>query len=334
MMLPEVRDYLNNVRSHLFLDPQTERRVISELYSYFQEKIVELQGNGLSEEEATREAIRSFGRARVVATLMYEAYSKGSLTEAFLSALPHIIVSGLFISHLWYHPILLPMVFASLVGVTLFGWWHGKRNWLYSWIGYAWFPLLIGGYVARPALEQTAAFLLEGQGSLPSIWVLLLIALLFAFSVFIIVRTTIRVVKRDWILASLMIVPLPVLGSWLFNIEQAGGVFQENMAVLNQWDTSMALVLMILAVASAAFIRLRRRALKVGAIMTLGVIATTITGHILWGNWGLFGFVVASVLSLLFLLSPALIEARVGHGELKGETWWSGNWLERPSTAK
>ena len=123
MMLPELRDYLNNVRAHLFLDPQTERRVISELYSYFQEKIAELQGNGLSEREATREAIRSFGRARVVATLMYEAYSKGSLTEAFLSAMPHIIVAGLFISHLWYHPILLPIVFAQEGYLEPFYWW-------------------------------------------------------------------------------------------------------------------------------------------------------------------------------------------------------------------
>ncbi len=77
-MLPEVRNYLDDVRSHLRLDPVTERQVISELYAYFQERIPELQGKGIPERDATREVIKSFGRARVVARLMYEAYSGGS----------------------------------------------------------------------------------------------------------------------------------------------------------------------------------------------------------------------------------------------------------------
>ena len=40
-MLPEIRDYLDEVRSHLHLDPATERRAIKELYSYFLEKVRE-----------------------------------------------------------------------------------------------------------------------------------------------------------------------------------------------------------------------------------------------------------------------------------------------------
>ena len=42
-MLSEVRSYLDDVRSHLHLDPATERQVIGELYTYFQEKVDELQ---------------------------------------------------------------------------------------------------------------------------------------------------------------------------------------------------------------------------------------------------------------------------------------------------
>jgi hypothetical protein len=334
-MLPEVRRYLDNVRSHLFLDPKTEKRVIGELYTYFQEKIEELQGHGLSQRQATREAIKSFGRARVVARLMYEAYSKGSWPEALLSALPHLIVAGLFISHLWYHPFLSPMVFAMLVGVTLLGWWHGKPNWMYPWIGYSYLPFLFGGYASFPVLKQTAAFLIRGQGSLPPIYILMLVFALLAFSLWIIIRTTVRVVRRDWILASLMLVPLPILGSWLFNIEQAGGLFHSSFAVLDQWDTAMAPVFTLLAAASAIFIRLRQRILKVAALVTLGVLAATIIGHTFWGELGFLGFVAAAFLSLLFLLSPALLEARIGHGEPgEGETWWSGDWLEHPSAAK
>lgn len=162
---------------------------------------------------------------------MYEAYSKGSWSDTMIASLPHLIIAGLFASHLWHHLLLAPIAFISIVCVTLFGWWHGKPNWLYSWVGYSLVPLLIGGYVSWPTLKQAASFLLWGHGSFPSIWVLLLICALFVFSLWIIIRTTIRVVKRDWILASLMLVPLPILGSGLFNIEQVGGLFQATGSV-------------------------------------------------------------------------------------------------------
>jgi hypothetical protein len=333
-MLPEVREYLEDVRSHLHLDTATERQIISELYSYFQEKVAELQDRGISEGDAIREAIKSFGRPRVLARLMYEAYSKGSWTEAVVSSLPHLIVAGLFISHLWRHPILAPISFASMVCVTLYGWWRGKPNWLYSWIGYSLLPLLIGGYASRPALEQTAAFILGRSGALPSIWILLLIGALFSFSLWIIIRTTIRVVRRDWVLASLMLVPLPILGSWLFNVEQLGSLFQASRLELYQWDALMASVLILLAAASAIFIRLRKRILKAGALIILGVIAGTIAGHILWGDPGFLGLLASAFLMLLFLLGPALLEAKIGHGELKGETWWSGEWVRHPSAIR
>jgi len=328
-MLPKIRNYLEEIRSHLHLDPLTEKRVIGELNTYFQEKMAELQEQGISERDATREAIRSFGRARVVARLTYEAYSRGSWTEAALSSLPHLIIAGLFFSHLWHHAIIAPIAFALIVGVTLFGWWHGKPNWLYSWIGYSWFPLVIGGFASRPVLEQMVSFLFWRQGTFPSIWLLLLTGALFSFSLWIIIRTTIRVVRRDWILASLMLVPLPILGIWLLNIERMGGLFQGKEAVLYQWDASMALVLTVLALASAAFIRFRQRVLKAGALFTLSVIAVTTVGHTLWGHLGLLGLLLTSLLYLMFLVGPAVLEARIGHGEQKGAIWWQG--VEHPS---
>jgi hypothetical protein len=333
-MLPEVRGYLTDIRLRLHLEPAIEKQVIGELHSHFQEKIDELHENGLSEEEAAREAVRSFGRTKVVARMMYEAYSKGDWSEALLSAFPHLIVACLFIFHLWYHPILASSVFIMLVGVTLFGWWRGKPNWLYSWIGYALIPLIIGGYASLTVLERTVSFFLSGSGSLPDIWILLLVGIFFTCSIWIIIRTTIRVARRDWILASLMLTPLPVLGSWLFNIERMGGLFNGGLAAFSQWDTSMALVLFVLAVASATFIRLRKRIFKGIALLTLALISTTIIGNILWDNQGFFGFLTVSVLSLLFLLSPVLLQTRLSHGKSSGEEWWSGDWLEHPSSMR
>jgi hypothetical protein len=333
MMLSEIRGYLDEVRSHLHLDPATEVQVVRELYSHFQERVGELQGAGLSEKDATKVAIECCGRARVIARRMYEAYSKGSWAEAAMAFLPHLIIASLFLSHLWRHPIVAPIAFIAIVCVTLYAWWHGKPSWLYPWVGYSLLPLLIGGYASRPILGQAASFLLWGDGTFPSIWALLLISALCVFSIWVIVRTTVRVVRRDWILASLMLVPLPIVGGWLLNVERAG-LFQGSVEAIYLSDMLMALALITLGVTSAAFIRLRQRVLKVGALVSLGSIALAMVGHNLWGNLGFFGLLAMSSFLLVFLLSPALLEAKIGHGEKKGEAWWKNGWLEHPSAMR
>lgn len=333
-MLPKVKGYLDEVKSHLHLDPATEMQVMRELYGYFQEKTEELQETGLPKKEATRVAIQDCGRPRVIARRMYEAYSKGSWAEAALAFLPHLIIAGLFFSHLWRHPFLTPIAFIFIVGVTLYGWWHGKPSWLYPWVGYSLALLLIGGYIFRHTLVQAASFLLWQSGTFPSIWALLLISTLCLLSVWIILRTTIRISRRDWILASLMLVPLPIVGGWLLSLEQAGGLLSESVKELHLSDTSMAQALVTLGATSAAFILLRQRVLKVGALLSIGSIALAMVAHNLWGNQGFLSLLATSLLLLLFLLSPALIEAKMGHGEQKEEAWWENAWFKYPSTMK
>lgn len=305
-----------------------------ELYGYFQEKTNELQENGLSERQSTMVAIQCCGRPRVIARRMYEAYSKGCWAEAVLALLPHFIIAGLFLSHFWRHPFVAPIAFIFIVGVTLYGWWHGKPSWLYPWVGYSLGLLLIGGYVFRHTLVQAASFLLWRSETFPSIWTLLLVSALCLSSFCIIVRTTIRVSRRDWILASLMLVPLPIVGGWLLSLEQAGGLIRGSAELLHLSDTSMAQALVTLGITSAAFILLRQRVLKVGALVSIGSIALAIVAHNLWGNQGFLSLLAISLLLLLFLLSPAIIEAKMRHDEQKGEAWWENAWFQYPSNMK
>ena len=74
--------------------------------------------------------------------------------------------------------------------------------------------------------------------------------------------------------------------------------------------------------------------LKIGAVLIVGTLALAIVGDSLWGDRGLFSFLGSSLLLLLFLLSPALLEVRIGHVELKGDAWWSGGWVEHLSTIR
>ena len=334
MILTEVRNYLDEVRAHLHLPINTERQVISELYTHFQERVAELQQEGIPEQEATKTAIESFGRAREVARLIYEAHSKGSWTNAVMACLPHLIGAGLFASHLWHRPLLALIAFTLVVCVTLLGWWHGKPNWLYSWIGYALLPLLIIGYASWFPIQQALSFLLWREGFLPSSWLLALVITFYVLSLWFIVSTTIRVVRRDWLLATLMLVPLPIVGCWLFNIEQAGSSFQGAGAGLHQWDMPMALTLVVLGVTTATFIRLRQRVLKVGALITVSSVALVMVAHTLWGNLGFLGLLALSLSMLIFLFTPALLEAIIGHGEQRKDTWWRDDWIEHPSAVK
>jgi len=331
-MLPEIRDYLNEIKSHLRLDPMTELQVMRELYCYFQEKMHDLTETGLSEKEAARVAIQCCGRTRVIARRMYEAYSKGSWMEAVMAFLPHIIIAVLFLTHLWRHPVVAPFAFASIVGVTLYEWWHSKSSWLYPWIGYCLSFLLIIGYSSRHILMQAASSLVWQKETFPSIWAVVLISVMCIFAIWVIVRTTIRVARRDWILASLMLVPLPIVGGWLLNLEQVGSLFNGEAETLHFSDTSMALALITLGVTSAVFIRLRQRVLKVGALMIIGSIAMAMIAHNLWGSQTFLGILATSLLLLLLLLSPAILEAKIGHGEQTGEEWWENTYFKYPST--
>jgi hypothetical protein len=263
---------------------------------------------------------------------MYEAHSKGSWIEAAMAFLPHIIIALLFLTHLWKHPVVAPVAFAFIVSVTLYEWWHGKSSWLYPWVGYCLSLLLIIGYSSRHTLVQAVSFILWQEEDFPGIWELMLITAVCLFAIWIIVRTTVRVARRDWILASLMLVPLPIVGGWLLNLEQVGGLFRGDSAALHLSDISMGLALVTLAVTSATFVRVRQRVLKVGALMSIGTIAMAMIAHNLWGSQTFLGLLASSLFLLLLVLSPALLEAKVGHEEQKGDAWWENACFQYPST--
>ncbi|MBI2847891.1 MAG: hypothetical protein HYX83_01815 [Chloroflexi bacterium] len=314
MSLSEVRNYLEDVRTHLHLGPIAEKQVLRELVSYFHDKMEELKTTGLTEAKAAEEAIKSCGRARVVAQLTYEAYSQGSWAEATAASLPHLIAASLFAWHLWSQPVLSPVVFLAIVGVTLFGWWRGKPSWLYPWIGYSLAPLLVAVFISRDTIIQTVVFLFRGYGSVPPLWRVLPVVVLIGISLWVIIRTTTRVARRDWILASLMLVPLPILATWLYNIEQTGGFFSDNIAV-HQWDDSLARVFIVLAIASIVFTRLRRRTFKIWALTILGAIAGAMAIGRFWGDIGFLGVLAASLLSLVSLYILTLLGSRVEREE-------------------
>lgn len=318
-MQAEVQSYLDEVRTHLHLDPRTERRVLNELYSHFQEKVSDLEEEGMREAEATAEALTSFGDAKSIARLMYEAYSRGSWMEALISCQPHLIVAALFATHVWRSPVLLGGAFGAIMVITLLGWRNGVPNWLYSWVGYAVLPLLILSYMSIDPVTRTILFVMRGIGSPAPLWHLAVLAMLYAFTIWVIASATVTVARRDWILVSLMLLPLPVLGIWIISVSQSDGFIFNAVRSLewrfSRWDTAMAYFLVVLGVTTALFIRVRQRIFKVAAVIAVGIIGGAAVVRSFWGDLGLFRLVAVSLCLLLFLTIPLLLRALFGHDQ-------------------
>jgi len=318
-MQREVAAYLDEIRNHLYLDPRTERRVLYELSTHFDEKVEDLQDQGFSEEEAAHSALASFGDARSIARLLYEAHSRGTWTDALIGCQPHLIVAALFATHVWRMPLLLGAAFAAIVVIALLAWRNGSVTWMYSWMGYAAVPLvLLAGYLSMDPLSQTVSFLFSGHGAPAPLWHVGLLSALDLFILWLIAATAIAVARRDWLLLSLMLLPLPVVGLWLVTVIPSAGALGDAIRGLegrfSRWDASMGYLFVLLGAATALFVRLRQRALKVLAVITVGIIGGALAARTLWGVLGLFRTLAVAFCVFLFLTVPLLLRTLVGHG--------------------
>lgn len=323
--MAEVIDtYLDEVRAHLHLSPEMERRVVNELFTHFQEKVSELECAGFSMEQAEQEAISSFGEARSIARAMYEAYSRGSWVDAFIGSQPHFIVAVLFATHFWHDPILLGIALGAIAVITIQGWRMGSPTWMYSWAGYAFFPLLMIGFLSRHPFASTFSFVFTGTGMPAPVWELALLALFYVFIVGLFVMSSVRVARRDWLFLSLMLLPLPVLIIWALTVEHTGDslfrLLTRGVEQFRQWDAAMAYFCIILGITSALFVRLRQRVLKAGALITIGIVSGSLVVRSLWTDLGLAQLLVVSLGLFLVLIAPLFIHTFFAHEVTPKET--------------
>ena len=113
----QINEYLLQVKSHLHLDDPVERDIVSELYAHLSEKAREIHLSGKSMEHSYDLAVRSMGRPRAIAGLLYEAHIVGRARDAFLTGLPYAIVSLLFATHLWRDPTIATVAFTAIVSI-------------------------------------------------------------------------------------------------------------------------------------------------------------------------------------------------------------------------
>jgi hypothetical protein len=311
-MRAEVDRYLAEVRSHLHLDPIVEGRVIGELASHFEDKMSDLRAEGFGEGEAVREALASFGGARSIARLLYQAHSRGTWVEAFLACQPHLVAAALFAAHQWRSPALLGLFSAAVIGIAVAGWFRGRPAWVHTWAGFAFFPLLVLGWLGRGVLSRAAAALVAGTPIPSPAWEPVALIALCAGGGVLFVRALRLAAKRDWVVAALLMLPQPVLGAWLLAVERfvSPGRDGARLASALQWDPAMARLCLLLAAASAIAIRAPSRVVKGAAVLAAGIGAGAVIVRVTSTEAGFTGLAVAALVSAALIAAPALFAGR------------------------
>jgi hypothetical protein len=316
----ELRQYLDSIRAELRLAPSSEKEIVGELYTHFEERVSELKETGLSEEEAVREASQSFGSAKAIAGEMNRVHTKSNWAQAIVAAVPHLLLASLFAFHQWDNIAWLSGIFISILCVGVYGWRRNKPTWLFPWLGYALVPFLVVSFILLILLIQALPFL-PIKNFAPSWWVWIAAAVYLPVALWLFISIAVQAVRRDWLLASLMALPIPAVAGWLLVVKREGGGVGFSKETFQELEPTIALSFLALASVVVLFIRLTQRRLKAGALLAAGFAILTLIAYSSQGGPNVFNLVALVVVTGALLLGPALLEHKIGHGEHKSDDW-------------
>jgi hypothetical protein len=297
--MPAKSNYTDKIKSHLRLDTTIESDVVREIRTHLEDKKNELIESGISERQATAIATKVMGSPELVAQQIYEVYSQGSWLQAIFAALPHLLVAAFFALHWWQNTFWLLGILIAVVSTVLYGWFHGKPAWLFPWLGYCLLPVIAIGILLI---------------YLPGGWAWLAASAYIPLALIIIFSVTKKITRKDWVFASLMLLPIPImlgwiLALWMLALEHENGFLSYDQ--LYAFAPLIALSFAVLALTVATFIRVRQRWLKVGVLLTLEIFVLVIMALSGKSSINLGGWLALVLLAVILLLGPALLERKI-----------------------
>jgi hypothetical protein len=289
----ELTQYLESIRGRAKLGPSEEKGVMSELRAHIEDRVQELKESGMTEEEAVKTSLAQMGSIKIIARQMYEAYSQGSWKQVLLAAMPHLLFGLLFVLNWWHYPGWLTIVLVLTLATTALGWARGKPTWLFPWMGYALLPALAAGI-----------FLLY----LPTGWSWLALGAYVPLAMWWLFRIIIQTTRRDWLLSTLMLLPLPIITGWFLAITPSGKINEYSLQRLYSFAPWIGFSFLILAVTIATFIRVRQRWLRVGLLAVSGLLTLTLVVYHSTGRLATPTFLGLTVVMWGVFLAPPLLE--------------------------
>ena len=308
-MAAEFVDYIRAVARQLHLEPSQEREISLELEAHLEDKAAELQAQGLDQQAAQDLAVREMGSGVTVAKGMYEVHSPGGWRDVLLATVPHFLLAALFALHLWSHYFLVSLLIIGITLVTWKNWRAGNPSkWSYPWMGYTLAAPIISWLLALLTLGY-GAWTLVTTGDLPfNVGLLLLLIGYVPFSMWIICSVVSKVVRRDWLLASLTALPFPFLTSWVLFLNWQGGLWTDHRERMQETDTDRALIFLALALTTAVFLKVGARLVRIGLLTLATVILVVITATSFPVDLGMLALLLMIAASGGLLLGPAMLD--------------------------
>ncbi len=291
--------YLDSVTGNLRLDPSSEREVINELRAHIEDRFQELREAGLSEEDATKTCLGLLGSAKLVARQLYEAHSQGTWKQTLLASMPHLLFGLLFALNWWQGIGWLSIMLVLVLGMAVYGWWHGKPTWTFPWLGYSLLPVVASGLLLL---------------YLPKGWSWLAIVLYIPLALWLLYFLTVQAIKRDWLYSSLMLLPVPIVIGWFLAVEPEGKFTEYSIQHLRAFAPWIGLSFLALAATVAMFVRLRQRWLKVAVLPVSGFLTLIMVAYYAGGRLSLPAFLVLILVMAGLFITPALLECRIRRG--------------------
>lgn len=292
--MPAKLNYTDNLKYYLRIDPTTESDVVRELDAHIEDKSHELVESGLPEEEAEAKATQLLGSPRLVAQQMYEVYSQGSWRQAIFAALPHFLVAALFALRCWQNTIWLLGILGAVICFAIYGWCHGKPAWLFPWLGYCLLPVIAVGILLI---------------YLPGGWAWFAAAAYIPLALLVIFSVTKQTIRRDWLFASLMLLPIPIVLGWILAL----GVGSKFLWLEQLYEVAplISLSFAVLAITAAIFIRIRQRWAKVGVLFVIEILILVIVALGDRNTIGFGSWLLLALLASFLLLVPALLDRKI-----------------------
>jgi hypothetical protein len=233
------------------------------------------------------------GSIKLISRQIYEAYSQGSWKQVLLASMPHLLFGGLFVLNWWHYPGWLSIVLVAILATTIYGWGRGKPTWLFPWLGYTLLPVLFAGMLLL---------------YVPSGWSWLAIAIYFPLALWWLFRIIVQTTRRDWLLSTLMLLPLPIITGWFLAISPSGKINEYSLQRLYYFAPWIGLSFLILAATIAAFLRLRQRSLRVGLLAVSGMLTLTLVVYYSTGRLDTPTFFGLMLVMWGVFLAPPLLE--------------------------
>ena len=302
--------YLTDLSRQMHLETLEEAEILQEIQVHIEDKAKELIEDGVSSDEALTHALNDLGASEQIARELYEVQSRGSWYHTVLAVLPHVLISLIFALHLWTAPGWVVLMMLVALTISIVGWRKGRPRWTYPWLGYCLVVPIVSWGLAMSAVGY-GAWGVVTSGSLPLAIPIYVASLIYIpLSLWLVIRFVSKVVRPDWVMVSLAILPIPFLAYWFFYFYNSGDLTGSGGRPVMEVDSSVAVVFLILAAATAVFFRVGRRLIRVALLVITAPSMIILAWLSYQGGPGYLAVFVFSAFSLAVLFAPALFDLR------------------------